>query len=391
MYDLESGTLLELGEEMYSVLRDIEGGTPSRAAVDSWEARGSGDALHRCLNDMTAMADIGLFRAEVPESHKERRATLRGLMGHSPRKMMLMVQSNCNLACSYCYEVSSGFHKTGGAMDFETAKRAVEFLIKRSRARKTLEITFFGGEPLMNFPLIKQLVAYCDDLGPIIGKVFAYQITTNGVLLSDDVIEFLVAKRFAVMLSIDGPAAANDIHRRTLSGKGVGSKVLENGKKLVAEQRRRGVRPAMVRATMSHENHDATALQEFFASQGFPRVMLGASQGRATEKKEWDIQGKDIAEMHEALDQSIEKEVSWKKGVTRRPSGSASLMRDLVRFQDSLRNPKSGAAIGCGVGRNMQAISRDGKIYPCHRYAGEDDFLLGSLEEGLNRERVEKY
>jgi uncharacterized protein len=156
---------------------------------------------------------------------------------------MLLVQTSCNLRCSYCYEVQSGFHAKGRAMDLDTARRAVELLIQRSGERPELEITFFGGEPLMSFGLIQEVVSYCRGRGAELGKRFYFQLTTNAVLLDDPKIEFLVAHEFSVMVSLDGPPELNDLHRVDLGGRGTGERALANARKLVAAQRAAGIRP----------------------------------------------------------------------------------------------------------------------------------------------------
>jgi uncharacterized protein len=390
LYDLLTGTLLLLSPSSFRLLAEIETRAPAREILAKYSDEETA-ALQAIIDEVGAIHSAGLLRSEHETTPHERAKAIRGLMAHRPRKMMLMVQSNCNLACSYCYEVVNGFHKTGKRMDFETGRRSIEFLIRRSGNRRDIEVTFFGGEPLLNFPLIRQLVDYCRSREAETGKHFTYQITTNCTLLDDEIIAYLVEHKFSVMASIDGPPELHDIHRKDLGGGGSGAIAVENAKRLVIAQRRAGVREAMIRATMSHENHDGRVLSEYFAAQGFTRVMLGASDGRVGERAPYDIQLEDIADLHSEHEQSLVNYLSWLDGTGPRPNNAGQVQRNLGPILRALQEPNTEPQIGCGVARNMQAITRDGKIYPCHRYAGDDAYQLGTLEDGLDPAKVHSY
>lgn len=390
LYDLHSGSLIELSEVAFALLRGLESARPVEELAGEL-ARLAPDDPIRVVEEVRLLRQEGFMRNEAPLTEQQRRNHLRGLMSHKPRKMMLMVQSNCNLKCTYCYEVLSGFHATGKRMEFEAAQRSVEHLIRRSGNRRDVEITFFGGEPLLNYPLIEQVVAYCHEREQQLDKTFHYQITTNCTLLTDEMIEFFVRERFGAMVSLDGPPELNDIHRVDLGGAGTGALALANAKKLVAAQKAAGLRPAMVRITMTHENHDARALERYFSQQGFERVMVGASDGRADKKESWDLGEEDAQEMHAGGEQFLDDYLAWIDGIGPKPDSAESAPRNLHTILEALRTPDTGPRIRCGVGRNMQAITRDGKIYPCHRYAGEDAFLLGTVEGGIDENRLRSY
>ena len=391
LYDLLSGTLLQLSRPTYLVLNGIEHKYSEEVVKRQFQAEGILDSIDAVVSTLNSLADEGMFREEPSPTPRQRARTIKSLMSHRPRKMMLMVQTNCNLKCSYCYEVLSGFHSTGKSMSLDAGKRSVDFLITRSGSRKDIEITFFGGEPLMNFPLIKELVDYSRTKGTEVGKSLYFQLTTNATLLTDEVIEFLVRHDFTIMVSLDGPPELSDIHRKDLAGKGVASKAIENALRLVSAQRAAGQRPAMIRATMTHENHDSRSLYAYFKSLGFTRVMLGVSNGRATEKGPWDVQGEDILDLSAGLDTLIDDFVRSIDENSTPPPGAESIPRNLSRLRAALDNPSVSPSIGCGVGRNMQAFSASGNIYPCHRYAGEDSFLLGSVDKGIDAARLRKY
>lgn len=156
LYDILTGTLLEISEAAFTLLSCIEYGEDDAAIQVKMDPLGGDVELRKIIHEILTLARIGFFCVEAEDVTKKQNAAVAALMNHRPRKMMLMIQTNCNLKCSYCYEVLSGLHQPGRSMDLDVGKRTIDFLIKRAGRRKELEVTFFGGEPLMNFPLMKQ-------------------------------------------------------------------------------------------------------------------------------------------------------------------------------------------------------------------------------------------
>ena len=391
VYDLLTGSILEVSEPFFEILNGIELREPAssiRSRIAAWPD----DEAEALIDELAILHEAGLLQTEDTSRIAEvERLVAESLVAHRPRKMMLMVQSSCNLKCTYCYEVQSGFHATGTKMDLETGKRSVEFLIQRSGNRPDVEITFFGGEPLMNFKLMQELVDYSKSREAEVGKRFHYQVTTNGTLLTDEVIAYLVEHEFGVMLSIDGPPELNDRHRVDLGGRGTGAAAIANAKRLVEAQRAAGQREAMVRVTLTHENSDGQAVERYLRAEGFERIMLGTSTGRANHKESWDLQPEDLDHMRTEIDRSVDAYVDWLEGAGPRPESATQVEKGVRHLLPSLQAPTTAPSIRCGVGRNMQAVTRDGKIYPCHRYAGEDAFLLGDLEGGLDETKVRRF
>jgi uncharacterized protein len=286
--------------------------------------------------------------------------------------------------------VKAGFHSTGKGMDLETACRSVEHLIARSGKRPELEITFFGGEPLLSFERVRQIVAWCRERGAACGKTFHFQMTTNAVLMTDEVVDFLVAERFTVMVSLDGPPETADSNRVDHAGRGVTAKALANAKRLVARQKAAGLRPATIRATLAKGNGSMLAAGDFLGGVGFERVMIGASFGRAHEKAAVDLGLEDLERLEREAEVELERFLAWIDGRGPKPPTDA-MQRSLRGLAQALASPRPFAQVGCGVGRNMQAIAADGTIYPCHRYAGERAWAIGSLEQGIDREKLSAY
>jgi uncharacterized protein len=215
-------------------------------------------------------------------------------------------------------------------------------------------------------------------------------MTTNAVLLDDEVVRFLVDERFAVMISLDGAPERNDRNRVDLGGRGSGERALANAKKLVAAQRAAGLRPATIRATMTPGNHSLLAIGAELEGEGFGRIVIGASVGRAHAKGPHDLGAAEAADLEREFELVIDQTLAWLDGEGKKPAGD-SLAKLLARLEESLARPRLRPGIGCGVVRNMQAVTADGTIYPCHRYAGEQGYALGTLERGLDPERVEGY
>lgn len=388
VYDLETASILRVDEQVYGLLEAVEAGGDSQEASRRLVGAGVDESA---VDEVLALRDCGLFQPMDPVAPEAAGRVVESLVNHHPRKIMLMVQTNCNLKCSYCYEVLSGFHSTGKSMSFEQAKHSVDYFVKSSGRRRQLQITFFGGEPLINFEVVKQVVAYCKELEKTTDKEFSYSLTTNCTLITDDVIDFVVEHEFTGMFSLDGPPELSDIHRKDLAGKGVGEKATKNALRLAKAQDAAGVRQFMVRATLTRQNRDSRLVTKYFEDLGFKRVMIGATSGRAGTKGEWDIVADDSEDMTDEAREKLEAFIDWKTGDGPRPVGTNGIVRNLNHFRKNMREKKSLANIGCGVGRNMLAFGEDGSLYPCHRYAGEEAYKLGTVESGLDVPKMREY
>lgn len=391
LYDLNSGVLLQLGEGAFTLFHGIERGIPE-SEIESTLATimPLADERQALLRSALSLLDAGLFELEALDSEAERAASIAAYTEHHPNKMMLLIQTSCNLKCTYCYEVQSDFHQTGGAMKLSTATRAVDDLIAKSGKRRQLEITFFGGEPLLNFAGMKRIVQYARSAGHAAGKEFYFQMTTNGVLLSEEVIDYIVGESIGVMVSLDGNPEQNNVHRIDHKGRGVGETVVGNVQRLIARQAEAGQKLAKVRATLTKQNPDYGSVAQYFDSQGFKRVSIGGSMGRADRREPWDLDWEESPESRERAESRLDNFLDAISGGARIPPG-ADMTDAVQKIHASLTAPKRKAQIQCGVGRNMLAYAGNGKLYPCHRYAGEDAFEVGTVAEGLDRERLQRF
>jgi len=391
LYDLNAGVLVDVSEPAFAILVGLENAQPSGEIESSLTSLLASDGVDALLKELLELVDAGFFAMEVPSTDEEQGAALQALGAHYPRSGQVLVQTSCNLKCTYCYEVKAGFHGTGKSMSSEIGRMAVDQVLARSGNRKDLDINFFGGEPLLNFTRIKELVKYATEQASALGKSITFKITTNGVLLTDEVITFLVKHGFGVMISIDGDPEANDVHRRDHAGRGVGKAVIENAKRLVRAQQEAGVRPACIRATLTPQNPSAVRAAEFFEREGFPRVMIGSSNGRAEHKDTWDFTEDSRAELTVELDRRLDRHVASLDGKDSPLPSSLMFNEGMKRISQALNKPGHEPGIGCGVGRNMTAVTEHGDIYPCHRYAGESAYQIGTLKDGINKERLSGY
>ena len=341
------------------------------------------------LDDLSRLqSDAGMFLRQSMRADDRAEALVTSYVAHHPRKMMLCVSETCNLRCVYCYAVERNFHDAGRLMSLSTAQRAMEYLAQRAGSRRSLTVTLFGGEPLIAFPMIRELVGWAGGWAASIGKRVHFCITTNGTLLSDEVIDFLAGHDFSIMVSLDGPKPVQDRSRPNAGGRGSFDLVAPNLRRLL--ERHPHPEIVIVRATMTHESHDARRLAQFMTDFGFQRVGLGADVGYAFAKSEWSLTREDRLALLRTTDELLGEGLleATIRGERRPYNPIARSLVALHRERDA-RGPRP--RISCGVCRNDQAVGVDGAVYPCHRYAGVRAYAIGDVFNGLDSRRVESY
>lgn len=288
----------------------------------------------------------------------------------SPVKAMcLNIAHDCNLRCKYCFASTGDFGKGRKLMSFETGKHAIDFLLENSGDRPNLELDFFGGEPLMNFDVVKQIVKYARSREAEYGKKFRFTITTNGLLLDDDKIDFINKEMSNVVLSIDGRKEVNDYMRLRVDGTGCYDKILPMFKKLVAG---RGDKEYYVRGTFTNRNLDFSEDVFSLYNEGFDQIsvepVVGDSDEYALTEKELPTVFKEYETLAKRI---IENE---KKGGK---FNFFHFMLDLDQGPCAIKRLR-----GCGCGNDYVAITPDGDIYPCHQFIGIDEYKMGNIDEG---------
>ncbi|MCR5718741.1 MAG: thioether cross-link-forming SCIFF peptide maturase [Oscillospiraceae bacterium] len=300
----------------------------------------------------------------------------------SPIKAMcLHIAHDCNLRCKYCFASTGDFGKGRKLMPVETGKKAIDFLLEKSGDRKNLELDFFGGEPLMNFDAVKEIVRYARSREAEFGKRFRFTITTNGVLLDDDKIDFINQEMSNVVLSLDGRREVHDRMRPAVNGKGSYDVILPKFRKLV--QQRSRDKDWYVRGTFTKFNLDFSEDVFSLHDAGFDQISVEPVV--ADPKYPYALTEEDIpaisAEYEKLAQRLLEND---RKG---QHFNFFHFMIDLDQGPCAVKRLR-----GCGCGNEYVAVTPDGDIFPCHQFVGNDDYKMGNLDDGtFDTEMKERF
>ncbi|MBQ9783795.1 MAG: thioether cross-link-forming SCIFF peptide maturase [Clostridia bacterium] len=292
------------------------------------------------------------------------------------KALCLHIAHTCNLNCSYCFASQGKYHGDRAVMSFEVGKQALDFLIEHSGGRRNLEVDFFGGEPLMNFEVVKELVAYARRREKECGKNFRFTLTTNGLLIDDDVIDFANRECANVVLSLDGRKEIHDRFRVDYAGKGSWERIVPKFQRLVEA---RGHKNYYMRGTFTHANPDFLKDIEEMLSLGFTElsmepVVCAADDPSVLTAEDLPI----VLEQYEKL-----AELMLRRHREGKPFTFYHYMIDL----------KGGPCIykrisGCGSGTEYMAVTPWGDLYPCHQFVGEERFKLGNVWDGVDNTAI---
>lgn len=292
------------------------------------------------------------------------------------KAICLHVAHDCNLACKYCFAEEGEYQGRRGLMSYEVGKRAFDFLVENSGTRKNLEVDFFGGEPLMNWEVVKKLVAYGRELEKTHNKNFRFTLTTNGILLDDEVMEFANKEMGNIVLSIDGRKEVNDRMRVSRNGKGSYDIILPKFLKMVEM---RGDKEYYIRGTYTHYNTDFASDLIHFADLGFKELAMEPVVAPPT--ADYALTEEDLPKLFSEYDRlALEM-------IKRKEEGRG------FNFYHYTIDLTGGPCIvkrvsGCGVGTEYMAITPEGDLYPCHQFVGEEKYLLGNIFDGIKNTSV---
>ena len=379
--DTCSGSIHLVDEVAYALIAGYEA-APRDRLVKETTARfahlpGVTEAeVRACLADIDALKERGkLFSPDIFEP-------LAGEFKHkSPnviKAMCLHVAHTCNLNCSYCFASQGKYHGERALMSPEVGRRAFDFLIENSGSRRNLEVDFFGGEPLMNWQLVKDLVAYARGREEQTGKHFRFTLTTNGMLIDDEVIDFCNKEMNNVVLSLDGRKEIHDRLRVDYAGNGSYDRIVPKFQEFV---RRRGDKEYYMRGTFTHANPDFTKDVFHMTDLGFDRLSMEpvvcAPDDPAALTDE-DIQV--VLKEYETL--AAEMLRRKKEG---RPFVFYHYMLDLTGGPCIYKRLS-----GCGSGTEYVAVTPWGDLYPCHQFVGEEKFKLGDIWQGVTNTALQQ-
>lgn len=292
------------------------------------------------------------------------------------KAMCLHVAHDCNLKCKYCFASQGNFNKNSSLMDLDTGKKALKFLAINSGNRRNLEVDFFGGEPLMNFDVVKKLVFYGRELEEKYNKNFRFTITTNGVLLDDEKIDFINEHMDNVVLSLDGRKEINDLIRPTLNDKGSFDIIVPKFKDLISKRKDKDY---YIRGTFTSFNKDfRNDLKEFY-NLGFKKVSMEPVV--SDPKEPYSLTEEDLEEVLKEYEDFSKDYINIRK-----------YDKDFLFFHYMIDLSQGPCVIkrtvGCGAGSEYIAVTPEGDIYPCHQFVGEDEFKLGTLDTGIINENL---
>lgn len=310
--------------------------------------------------------------------------TFEGMAGHLKAKtsgvvkaLCLHVAHTCNLNCSYCFASQGKYHGDRAIMSYEVGKRALDFLVENSGNRRNLEVDFFGGEPLMNFDVVKRLVAYARSIEKEKGKNFRFTLTTNGVLVDDDVIEFANRECSNVVLSLDGRKEVHDRYRVDYAGNGSWDKIVPTFQKFVEA---RGGKNYYMRGTFTHANPDFLEDIKVMLDLGFNELSMEpvvCAEGDPSALTDDDLPI--VMEQYEKLAElMIERDKAGK------PFTFYHYMIDLSGGPCIYKRIS-----GCGSGTEYMAVTPWGDLYPCHQFVGEEKFKLGDIWQGVTNKETQ--
>ena len=325
--------------------------------------------LWQCVQDVQELVKSG--RLYTPDTFASMAGTFKQRSGDVVKALCLHVAHTCNLNCAYCFASQGKYHGDRALMSFEVGKQALDFLVAHSGSRTNLEVDFFGGEPLMNWDVVKQLVAYARTLEEPNHKKFRFTLTTNGMLIDDDVIDFANREMSNVVLSLDGRREIHDRLRVDYAGRGSYDRIVPRFQKLV---RARGGKNYYMRGTFTHANPDFTNDVFHMADLGFTELSMEpvvcapddpaalTAEDLLVVKQQYELLAKDM--------------------LRRQREGHP------ITFYHYMLDLTGGPCVykrisGCGSGTEYMAVTPWGDLYPCHQFVGEEKYKLGDVWQGV--------
>ena len=333
------------------------------------------EEIAACYDDITALRDAGKLFS--PDTFEPMAGVLKAKTAGVVKALCLHVAHTCNLNCSYCFASQGKYSGERAVMSYEVGKQALDFLVANSGTRHNLEVDFFGGEPLMNFDTVKRLVAYARSIEQEAGKHFRFTLTTNGVLIDDDVIDFANRECSNVVLSLDGRKEIHDRFRVDYAGNGSWEKIVPKFQKLVKAREGRNY---YMRGTFTHANPDFLEDIKVMLDLGFTElsmepVVCAAGDPSALTEEDQEIVCRQYEELAELM---LERD---REG---RPFTFYHYMIDLTGGPCIYKRIS-----GCGSGTEYMAVTPWGDLYPCHQFVGDEKYRLGDIRHGVQNHPVQ--
>lgn len=376
--DQNSGCVHSVDDVAYDIITNYENKNKDEIKsyiLEKYKDRDdvTAEDIDLCFDDIETLKKEGRLFAEdtfekTASAFKKRQGVLKAICLH--------VAHDCNLACKYCFAGKGEYDGPKGLMSYETGKRALDFLVEQSGTRHNLEVDFFGGEPLLNWDVCKKLVEYGRSIEKKYNKNFRFTVTTNGVLLNDEIMDFCNKEMGNVVLSLDGRKETHDRLRITRKNTGSYDMIIDKFKKFVQS---RNQKDYYMRGTYTHFNTDFSKDVIHMADEGFKElsiepVVCDPSEDYALKDSDLPV----LKEQYEILANEMLRRYRKGNGFT---------------FYHYMIDLDAGPCIvkrvsGCGVGTEYMAVTPDGELYPCHQFVGDEKFLLGDIWNGVKNKNV---
>ncbi|MDD2958237.1 MAG: thioether cross-link-forming SCIFF peptide maturase [Lachnospiraceae bacterium] len=366
--DVNSGSVHVVDDVVYDVVALLEKQESKETILASLKDKYSEADITESMEECSALKAAGvLFTEDVYKNavldFKARKTVVKALCLH--------IAHDCNLACRYCFAEEGEYHGRRALMSYEVGKKALDFLIANSGSRHNLEVDFFGGEPLMNWQVVKDLVKYGREQEKLYDKNFRFTLTTNGVLLNDEIMEFCNQEMGNVVLSLDGRQEVHDRMRPFRNGKGSYDLVVPKFRKFADSRHQERY---YVRGTFTRNNLDFSRDVLHFADLGFQQISIEPVV--AAPEEPYSIREEDLPQIFEEYDR-LAKEM-----IRREKAGKGftffHFMIDLTGGPCVYKRMS-----GCGSGTEYLAVTPWGDLYPCHQFVGQEEFLMGNVDEGI--------
>jgi len=379
--DVNSGSVHVMDKFAYDAVpvveRLIDQGTEDKEEIAQAVAKElsvSRSEAEELTQELLSLKEAGqLFAEDIYENYidslKDRETVVKALCLH--------IAHDCNLACKYCFAGEGEYHGRRALMSPKVGKKALDFLVENSGNRVNLEVDFFGGEPLMNWQVVKDLVAYGRSLEEPHHKKFRFTLTTNGVLLTDEVMEFVNREMSNLVLSIDGRKEIHDLMRPHRGGQGSYDEILPKYKKAAESRNQMNY---YVRGTYTRNNTDFSEDVIHLADQGFEQISVEPVV--ADKKEDYALRMEDVPKLLSEYDRLALEYINRKR------EGKG------FQFFHFMIDLEGGPCVakrlsGCGSGTEYLAVTPWGDLYPCHQFVGQEEFLMGNVEDGIVRKDIQ--
>ncbi len=379
--DICSGSVHAVDDVAYDIISMFESAEKDAVIAAMKEKYVDGEEItekdiEECYEQVEELKAAGKLFA--PDTFEPMAGELKNKTRGVVKALCIHIAHTCNLNCAYCFASQGKYQGERAIMSYEVGKRALDFLIENSGTRRNLEVDFFGGEPLMNFDVVKQLVAYARSVEKEHNKNFRFTLTTNGVLIDDDVIEFANKEMSNVVLSLDGRKEIHDRYRVDYAGNGSWDRIVPKFQKLVEA---RGGKNYYMRGTFTHANPDFLNDIQQMLDLGFTELSMEpvvCASGDPSELTQEDLPI--VMEQYEKL-----AELMLERDKQGKPFTFYHYMIDLTGGPCIYKRIS-----GCGSGTEYMAVTPWGDLYPCHQFVGDEKFRLGSIYDGVTNTAIQQ-